>query len=237
MSHLQKYSTSNMKYESPNPGSALVDNYRHRGLRQQLVNTLRSKGIRDKNVLSAISIIPRHYMLDKAFAEWAYKDMAFPIDADQTSMPYTVARQSELLEVKKGDKVFEVGTGSGYQAAVLHFLGAKVYTVERQRALFEKTSALLDRIGFHQIRTLYGDGYKGSTRFAPFDKVIVTAGAATFPSHLLDQLKIGGIMVIPEGDAQQQVMMRYIKTSKGSCKKENHGPCAFVPMLKGTASS
>ncbi len=225
-----------MNNQSPRSGSTLVDNYRHRGLRQQLVNTLRSKGIRDENVLSAISIIPRHYMLDKAFADWAYKDMAFPIDADQTiSMPYTVALQSELLEVQKGDKIFEVGTGSGYQAAVLHHLGAKVYTVERQRALFEKTSDLLNQIGLHQIRTLYGDGYQGSTRFAPFDKIIVTAGAATFPHLLLDQLKIGGIMVIPEGDDKHQVMMRYIKTSQGSCKKENHGPCAFVPMLKGTA--
>ncbi len=225
-----------MKNESPKSGSALIDNYRHRGLRQQLVNTLRSKGICDENVLSAISIIPRHYMLDKAFADWAYKDMAFPIDADQTiSMPYTVARQSELLEVKRGDKIFEVGTGSGYQAAVLLYLGAKVYTVERQRALFDKTSTLLNRIGLHQIRTLYGDGYKGSIRFAPFDKIIVTAGAATFPHLLMDQLKVGGIMVIPEGVEGQQVMMRYIKTAQGSCKKENHGPCAFVPMLKGTS--
>jgi len=227
-----------MKYRGPSgSGTELIDNYRHKGLRQQLVNTLRRKGIRDENVLRAISIIPRHYMLDKAFADWAYKDMAFPIDANQTiSMPYTVALQSQLLEVKKGEKIFEVGTGSGYQAAVLHHLGAKVYTIERQRALFDKTSPLLERIGLHQIRTLYGDGYKGSPRFAPFDKVIVTAGAPTFPHELLSQLKIGGIMVIPEGNDDHQVLMRYIKTSEGACKKENHGPCAFVPMLSGTSS-
>lgn len=214
--------------------SDFIDNYRHRGLRHQLVNTLRRKGISDEKVLRAISIIPRHFMLDKAFTDWAYKDMAFPIDAGQTiSMPYTVALQSQLLEVKHGDKIFEVGSGSGYQAAVLHHLGAKVYTIERQQALYHRTSKLLQQIGLHQIRTLYGDGYQGSPRFAPYDKIIVTAGASSFPHILLDQLKIGGIMVIPEGDGQSQVLMRYIKTSTGSCKKENHGPCAFVPMLSG----
>jgi len=225
-----------MKYKGPSGGATLTDNYRHRGLRQQLVNTLRRKGISNENVLHAISIIPRHFMLDKAFADWAYKDMAFPIDANQTiSMPYTVAMQSELLEVNPGEKIFEVGTGSGYQAAVLHHLGAKVYTIERQRSLFDKTSQLLNIMRLHQIRTLYGDGYQGSPRFAPFDKIIVTAGAPSFPDLLLEQLKVGGIMVIPEGVGNDQVLMRYIKTSKGSCKKENHGPCAFVPMLKGTA--
>lgn len=211
-----------------------VDNYRHRGLRHQLVNTLRRKGISDENVLGAISIIPRHFMLDKAFEDWAYKDMAFPIESGQTiSMPYTVALQSQLLEVKRGDKIFEVGTGSGYQAVVLHTLGAKVYTIERQRTLFERTSQLLPEIGYHQIRTLYGDGYQGSPRFAPYDKVIITAGASKFPEKLLAQLKVGGIMVIPEGSGSNQVLMRYIKTTEGSYKKENHGPCAFVPMLAG----
>jgi len=225
-----------MKYNvRSSTSSNLIDNYRHKGLRQQLVNTLRSKGISDEKVLHAISIIPRHFMLDEAFAEWAYKDMAFPIDADQTiSMPYTVALQSQLLDVHPGDKIFEVGTGSGYQAAVLHHLGAKVYTIERQKVLFEKTAPLLDRMGLQRIRTLYGDGYKGSPRFAPFDKIIVTAGAAKFPQTLMEQLKIGGIMVIPEGVHGRQTLMRYTKVSQSSIKKENFGPCAFVPMLSGT---
>jgi len=215
---------------------ALIDNYRHRGLRQKLVNELRRKGIRDEKVLQAISIIPRHFMLDRAFSDWAYKDMAFPIDSDQTiSMPYTVALQSQLLALHPRDKVLEVGTGSGYQAAVLYTMGAKVYSIERQQNLFVKTSRLLVRMGMQGIRTLYGDGYEGAPRFAPFDKIVVTAGAHIFPSQLLQQLKVGGIMVIPEGDEKGQTMMRYTKTAEGSCKKENYGPCAFVPMLGGTA--
>ncbi len=213
---------------------SLIDNYRHKGLRQNLVTTLRRKGIQDEKVLHAISIIPRHFMLDKAFADWAYRDMAFPIDAEQTiSMPYTVALQSQLLSIDPEDKVLEVGTGSGYQAAVLFHMGAKVYTIERQRKLFDKTSDLLVDMKMQGIRTLYGDGYEGAPRFAPFDKIVVTAGASVFPDKLLEQLKIGGIMVIPSGNSQKQVMMRYIKLAIGSCKKENHGPCAFVPMLGG----
>jgi len=162
--------------------------------------------------------------------------MAFPIEANQTiSMPYTVALQSQLLEVKAGDKILEVGTGSGYQATILYTMGAKVYSIERQLALFEKTSKLLMKIGYQSIRTLYGDGYMGAERFAPYDKVIVTAGAHRFPDQLMAQLKVGGIMVIPmEGDNGQQEMMRYIKTTKSSYRRENHGPCAFVPMLRGT---
>lgn len=219
-----------------NKNDDLVDNYRHKGLRQKLVNTLLRKGIHDKKVLQVISLIPRHFMLDKAFADWAYKDMAFPIDADQTiSMPYTVALQSQLLEIKRSDKVLEVGTGSGYQAAVLFMMGAKVYSIERQRTLFDKTSKLLVRMNMQGIRTLFGDGYEGAPRFAPFDKIVVTAGASIFPDKLLSQLKIGGIMVIPVGGENGQEMIRYIKTAEGSCKKENHGPCAFVPMLGGVS--
>jgi protein-L-isoaspartate(D-aspartate) O-methyltransferase len=212
----------------------LIDTYRHKGLREKLVNELIRKGISDQNVLLAIGKIPRHFMLDRAFDTWAYKDQAFPIDANQTiSQPYTVALQSQLLEIKKLDKVLEVGTGSGYQAAVLSELGAKVYTIERQAKLFDKTAALLLKMGYGAIRTLKGDGYEGADRFAPFDKIIVTAGAAQFPHKLLDQLKIGGIMVIPSGYEGEQQMMRYIKTAEKDFRKENHGPCSFVPMLKG----
>ena len=212
----------------------LSDQPRHRGMRQRLVEQLKRKGIRDMNVLQAILAVPRHYMIDEEFVDWAYRDMAFPIESDQTiSMPYTVGLQSQLLQIKKGDKVLEVGTGSGYQAAVLHMMGAKVYTIERHRNLFDKTSKLLNRMGYSGIRTLLGDGYQGAERFAPFDKVIVTAGSKTFPDRLLAQLKVGGIMVIPMGGQSGQEMMRYIKTAEGSCKRENHGPCSFVPMLTG----
>ena len=212
----------------------LIDNYRHRGLRQKMVNELRRKGIKDEKVLHAMSIIPRHYMLDKAFEEWAYKDMAFPIEAEQTiSMPYTVALQSQLLDVQKNDKILEIGTGSGYQAAVLFMLGAKVYTIERQKTLFEATSSLLNQMNLHLIRTLFGDGFRGAPRFAPFDKIIVTAGASRLPDQLFGQLKEGGIMVIPFGEKDQQQLMRYTKLNSSSIKKENFGPCAFVPMLDG----
>lgn len=205
-------------------------------MRMRLVKELSRKGITDQRVLKAIGTVKRHYMIDREFGEWAYKDMAFPIEANQTiSMPYTVALQSQLLEVKPGDKILEVGTGSGYQATILYTMGAKVYSIERQLQLFERTSKLLMNIGYQSIRTLYGDGYMGAERFAPYDKVIVTAGAHTFPDQLMAQLKIGGIMVIPmEDDNGQQEMMRYIKTTASSCRRENHGPCAFVPMLNGT---
>ncbi len=220
------------KQKSSDAGNT-VDNYRHRGLRVKLANELRRKGIHDEKVLRAISIIPRHFMLDKAFEEWAYKDMAFPIEANQTiSMPYTVALQSQLLEVKRGEKILEIGTGSGYQAAILHALGAKVYTIERQRLLFERTNKLFEMMNLHAIRVLYGDGFTGAARFAPFDKIVVTAGSATFPDNLFDQLKIGGIMVIPLG-RQDQKMMRYFKITDKSKRLEDYGSCAFVPMLAG----
>lgn len=213
----------------------LEDNYRLKGLRQQLVNELRKKGIKDERILSAFMDIPRHFFLDKAFSDWAYKDVAFPIDADQTiSQPYTVAIQTSLLEIKKGDVVLEIGTGSGYQACVLAYLKAKVYTIERQRSLYEKTSELLKVLGFGRIRTLFGDGYEGAPRFAPFDKILVTAGAKEIPQKLVDQLKPGGIMVIPVGEGDLQKMIRIIKEQDGSLKKEVHGNFRFVPFLKGT---
>ena len=212
----------------------MQDTHRHRGLRQKLINELRTKGITDESILSAFMEIPRHYFLDKAFSDWAYKDVAFPIDADQTiSQPYTVAVQTTLLNVKKGDKILEIGTGSGYQACVLSYLGAKVYTIERQKKLFDKTSKFLQDIGFGQVRTLYGDGYLGTPRFAPFDKILLTAAATEIPQQLIDQLKPGGIMVAPLGSGDIQPMKRIIKNTDDTIREENFGNYRFVPFLKG----
>jgi len=211
------------------------DNYRHKGLRQNLVKLLQQKGIKDNKVLSAILNIPRHFFLDKAFEEWAYKDVAFPIDNNQTiSQPFTVARQTELLRIHKGDKILEIGTGSGFQACVLSYLGAKVYSIERQESLFQKTYALLRKIGYGNIRTLYGDGYKGSPRFAPFDKIIVTAGASELPKALMYQLRIGGLMVIPVGTTDDKKMLRIKRVSEDQFTQEKFGAFKFVPFLEGT---
>lgn len=216
--------------------TALTDTHIHKGLRQQLVRELKAKGIKDERILSAFMDIPRHYFLDKDFAEWAYKDVAFPIDADQTiSQPYTVAMQTALLDVKKGDKVLEIGTGSGFQACVLAYLGAKVYTIERQKTLFDKTENLLSRLGYGHIRTLYGDGYLGAPRFAPFDRILLTAAASEIPQALIDQLRPGGVMVVPYGGGSIQEMIRITKNEDGSLKKEKFGKYSFVPFLKGTA--
>lgn len=212
----------------------MIDTHRHRGLRQQLVHELKSKGIKNEAILVAFMEIPRHYFLEKTFADWAYKDVAFPIDAYQTiSQPYTVAMQTTLLDIHKGDKVLEIGTGSGFQACVLSHMGAKVYTIERQKKLFDKTEKFLHDIGFGNIRTLYGDGYEGAPRFAPFDKILITAGATEIPEKLVDQLKPGGIMVIPLGQGDLQKMLRITKNEDGSLKKENFGNYRFVPFLKG----
>jgi protein-L-isoaspartate(D-aspartate) O-methyltransferase len=211
------------------------DSQQHKGLRKQLVKTLIRKGINDENVLEAIATIPRHFFLEEAFAEWAYRDQAFQIGEGQTiSQPYTVARQTELLELEPGMKVLEIGTGSGYQACVLSFLDVKVYSIERQENLYVKTAQFLHKIGFGKIRTLFGDGYAGSSRFAPFDRIIVTAGATKFPTTLFEQLKIGGIMVIPIGDDQTQKMIRITKTSESSYEQKAFGNYSFVPFLKGT---
>lgn len=210
------------------------DTYRHKGLRNKLIEMLKKKGIQDAKVLEAVANIPRHFFLEDVFDEWAYKDQAFPIDAEQTiSQPYTVARMTELLEVDEGDKILEIGTGSGYQACVLAYLKAKVYTIERQEELFLKTSAFLPKILFGHIRTLFGDGYKGSPRFAPFDKILVTAGATEMPNELLEQLKIGGIMVIPFGKTDIQQMLRIKKESAHKYIREDHGSFAFVPFVRG----
>ena len=213
---------------------SFVDNYRHKGMRQQLVRLLQDQGITDKRVLDAIRMVPRHFFLDSAFEERAYENRAFPIDAAQTiSHPYTVAFQTQLLEVLPGDKVLEIGTGSGYQSCILAYMGAKVYSIERQEELFNFTSELLPRIGFRQIRTLFGDGYKGAPRFAPFDKIIVTAGATDIPKALLSQLAIHGKMVIPVGNEDQQKMILYTRDSQKSFRKEEFGAFSFVPFLKG----
>ncbi len=201
----------------------------------QLIETLRHGGIKDEKVLDAMSKLPRHLFLEKAFEDWAYKNVAFPIGCEQTiSQPQTVAIQTSLLEVEKGDKILEVGTGSGYQACILSLLGAKVYTIERQSALYEKTDKLLKDLGFGAIRTFLGDGYEGIPMFAPFDKILVTAGASTLPETLLSQLAIGGYLVIPIGDDEVQTMWRYTKLTDGTIKSETFGKFKFVPFLKGT---
>lgn len=200
-----------------------------------LIETLRHGGIRDEKVLEAMSRVPRHLFLEKAFEEWAYQNVAFPIGSDQTiSQPQTVAIQTSLLEVKKRDKILEVGTGSGYQACVLSLLGAKVYTIERQRALYERTDKLLRELGFGAIRTFLGDGYEGLKMFAPFDKILVTAGATSLPENLIAQLAVGGHLVIPIGGDDAQTMWRYTKVAETEIKSESFGKFKFVPFLKGT---
>jgi protein-L-isoaspartate(D-aspartate) O-methyltransferase len=212
----------------------LTDTYRLKGLRQQLVRELKTKGIQDIRILQAFEEIPRHYFLDKAFAEWAYKDVPFPIEADQTiSQPYTVAFQTQLLDIRKGDRVLEIGTGSGFQASVLAYIGARVYTIERQEKLFHQTKSLLEKIGFPQVRTLFGDGYEGAPRYAPYDKILITAGAQHIPQTLVEQLVPGGVMVIPLGDENEQTMKRYTKTENNTLFEESFDKFRFVPFLKG----
>ncbi len=207
------------------------DTYRHKGMRKKLTESIRRKGILDENVLGALNAVPRHLFMDSSFLEFAYEDKPFPIGSGQTiSQPYTVAFQSELLEVKRGDKVLEVGTGSGYQACILVQMGAKVYTIERQKSLYLKTKKRLPLLGYNVKHITYGDGYKGLPAFAPFDKILVTAGAPFIPSELIDQLKPGGIAVIPVGK-DIQVMKRIIKTFDNEIIQEDHGDFRFVPLL------
>lgn len=212
------------------------DNYRHKGMRQNLVQVLKNKGITDSAVLDAIGAVPRHVFLDSSFVEFAYQDKAFPIGAGQTiSQPLTVAMQSQLLGVARGMKVLEIGTGSGYQACILAHIGAKVFTIERQKPLYLKTKPLLNEFPYH-IKTFFGDGNKGLPTFAPFDRIIITAAAPEIPQSLVNQLKTGGIMVIPlneEDDATKQRMLRFTKQSDGTFLREEFGECRFVPMLDG----
>ncbi len=212
------------------------ESFMHKGLRKQLIEELREKGIKDENVLEAMNRIPRHYFLDPAFERIAYEDRAFPILAGQTiSQPYTVAYQSQFLEIKKFDKVLEIGTGSAYQACVLAEMGAWVYTIERQRQLFEHNNNFFYLKRYPQLKRFYGDGFEGLPSFAPFDKVIITAAAPFIPPKLLDQMKMGGIMIIPvdadeEGSVQQ--MKRITKTETGY-REELLDNFSFVPMLGG----
>jgi protein-L-isoaspartate(D-aspartate) O-methyltransferase len=209
----------------------LFDSYRHKGLRKQLVQSIRQKGIGDEKVLKAIDTVPRHLFMDSSFLEFAYEDKPFPIGSGQTiSQPYTVAFQTELLQVKKGDKVLEVGTGSGYQACILMEMGARVYTIERQKVLYMESKKLISSMGYKPRLQVFGDGYKGLPSYAPFDKIIVTAGAPFIPEPLVSQLKQGGVLVIPVG-SEIQIMKRIIKVSATETVQEDHGTFRFVPLL------
>ncbi len=210
------------------------DSYRHKGLRKKLVDLLKEKGISDEKVLDAINNIPRHYFLDSAFDEIAYEDRAFPIAEGQTiSQPYTVAFQTQLLQIKPFDKVLEIGTGSIYQATVLAELGAAVYTIERQKNLFEKTKQFVLKSKYPSIKFFYGDGFEGLPTYAPFDKIIITAAAPIIPPKLVQQLKVGGKMVIPVNEGEQQRMLRLTKEENGQLTEEAFEQFSFVPMLTG----
>jgi protein-L-isoaspartate(D-aspartate) O-methyltransferase len=211
-----------------------TDTYRHKGLRKQLVELIRKKGITDERVLQAILEIPRHYFIDSAFDQIAYEDRAFPIAEGQTiSQPYTVAYQTQLLEVKPHDKILEVGTGSAYQACVLAVMGGQVYSIERQKQLYDLNKQFAYLRNFPSIRYFYGDGYQGLPTYAPFDKIIVTAAAPAVPEKLLEQLKPGGKMVIPVGEGRVQQMLRIQKDATGQLHEEIFDDFSFVPMLQG----
>lgn len=210
------------------------DSYRHKGLRKKLIEILREKGITDATVLEAINNIPRHFFLDSAFDEIAYEDRAFPIGDGQTiSQPYTVAYQSQLLQVKPFDKILEIGTGSIYQASVLAEMGANVFTIERQKNLYEKTKQFFFKSKYPNLKFFYGDGFEGLPTYGPFDKVIITAAAPFIPPKLIEQLKPGGKMVVPVDEGDQQRMLRLTKNADGSYSEEAFENFSFVPMLAG----
>lgn len=209
----------------------LEDSYRHKGQRKELVKIIRQKGIKDEAVLNAINTLPRHFFFDSALDSHAYEDKAFPIGEGQTiSQPYTVAFQTELLKIKPGDKVLEIGTGSGYQGAILHLLGADVHTIEYQKKLFDRTKKFMAKLGIN-LHFYFGDGSKGMPEQAPFDKILVTAGAPVVPNSLLKQLKVGGILVIPVGDRKTQKMMKLTKITETKIEQEEFDNFAFVPLL------
>ena len=209
----------------------MIDSTKHQGMRRHLVEQLRNKGITDEEVLSAIGSVPRHLFMDSGFESHAYQDKAFPIAAEQTiSQPYTVAFQSQLLQVQKGQSVLEIGTGSGYQTAVLILLGADVYSIERQHQLYRYSMRQLPKLGYRSKKLVFGDGYKGLPEFAPFDRILVTAGAEEVPKALLNQLVIGGRMVIPVGTETQEMILM-VRTSAKEFEKQKHGTFRFVPML------
>ena len=208
------------------------DSNRHKGLRNQLISTIKAKGIKNKTVLEAMSKVPRHLFMDSGFVDFAYQDKPFPIGADQTiSQPYTVAFQTELLAVEAGQKILEIGTGSGYQTAVLIELKAEVYSIERQKELYTKVKKFLPKVGYVPKKLVFGDGYLGLPENAPFDGILVTAGAPVVPKPLLEQLKIGGRLVIPVGD-DVQVMTVFVRTGEKKFEKHEYGDFRFVPMLK-----
>lgn len=210
------------------------DTYRHKGLRKKLIDSIRDKGITDEKVLTAMMNIPRHFFLDTALQDIAYEDRAFPIAEGQTiSQPYTVAYQTQLLQVRQYDKVLEIGTGSVYQATVLAEIGAQVFTIERQKKLFEKNKSFIFKSQYPNIKFFYGDGFEGLPTYAPFDKIIITAAAPQIPPKLLQQLKPGGIMVIPVDEGDYQRMLRIIKNADGTYEEEKFENFSFVPMLKG----
>lgn len=212
----------------------MIDTFQHKGQRRKLVQLLQKKGITDVKVLAAIDAVPRHwFFVNTGIEHMAYVDQAFPILAGQTiSQPFTVAVQSQLLEVKKRDKILEIGTGSGYQAAVLTEMGAKVFSIERQKELFDYTSRILPKLGF-AVQCFLGDGYRGQKNYGPYDKIIITAAAPYIPDALKEQLKIGGYLVVPLGEGKSQKMLRLTKISDDEFKAEEFGNFAFVPMLKG----
>ena len=213
----------------------MIDTYRHKGMRKKLVESIRRKGISNESVLEAINKIPRHIFLDSSFLEYAYDDKPFPIGSGQTiSQPYTVAFQSEILDIKKGYKVLEIGSGSGYQACVLEELGAKVFSIERQRKLFHKTKEFIAGLGY-KIKFFYGDGNKGVPAFAPYDRILITAAAPEISEELFNQLKIGGKLVVPLGSGDVQTMLRITKTADNDFTEERFGDFRFVRMLKNKA--
>jgi len=212
----------------------MLDSFRHKGLRKQLVDVLSKKGINNPKILEGINFIPRHLFIDNAFVNFAYKDQAFPIGSGQTiSQPYTVAFQTELLDPQPYEKILEVGTGSGYQTCLLLYLESDVYSIERQKELYLKTKSFLPKLGY-KCHLIYGDGYKGLPKFAPFDKIIVTCGAPSIPLNLIKQIKIGGKMVVPIGDSSKQVMHLIERISEKEIKTTKHGDFLFVPMLNDT---
>jgi protein-L-isoaspartate(D-aspartate) O-methyltransferase len=212
-----------------------TDTFRHMGLRKNLIELLRRKGITDENVLRAMNMVPRHFFFDSSFLEFAYEDKAFPIGSGQTiSQPYTVAFQSQLLELSKGMRVLEIGTGSGYQSSILAEMGMRIFTIERQKLLYENLKSLNPPLHY-RIRLFYGDGYAGLPAHAPFDRILITAAAPEIPQALLSQLKPGGILVVPVGGDNEQIMTRIRKTESGEFISETHGSFRFVPMLSDKA--
>lgn len=212
----------------------MKDTYLYQGKRKKLIALLREKGISDEKVLEAMGKVPRHFFFESAFSEHAYQDKAFPIGADQTiSQPFTVAYQTSLLNVNKHDKIMEIGTGSGYQATILSQLGARVFSIERQKSLFQKTSKLLSLMGYDHVRLYHKDGYKGLPEFASFDKILITAGATEIPQKLKNQLKIGGILVAPLGPSHEKTMIRMEKTSDTEFEISYYDKFQFVPLLEG----